>query len=385
MKMEVKNLGREERILNTRNSILVNDKSNGDTLEVLNVDALLQKYDTIDKLTDLPEEVTHCTYLVPEGQYEAVKACGGNLSAFLLLSCSTITFSHWLNKQEISCVKHVQFLVELREILSEKLINPITAEKLVLVQIKLNRTDTTEFGFEETTGQNWFEYLDRCVESEDQFFCDKDFAADWSGWDGSPGIFKVSIALRRSVNREGFYDCKRYLVVGELTEVKNLLDSQVGIAFSVKQLTSINSHQFAKVLPIKSVTEHHCIARSATDMPFARCNFNCLVEVEEPVRASELGKYSRLNASTECWFLHNLLAGERYAKIIVWESGSILNTNMIVTVDLGEKFPKKLVEEKLRQVLVSNSKETAVLRLKEEIVEKGIFAPDSEERSSFDD
>ena len=384
--MEVKNLGREERILNTRNSILVDDKSNGDTLEVLNVDALLQKYDTIDKLLNLPDEVTHCTYLVPEGQYEAVKACGGNLSAFLLLSCSTITFSHWLNKQEISCEKHVQFLVELREILSEKLINPITAEKLVLVQLKLNRTDTTEFGFLETLReQNWFEYLDRCLESEDQFFCDKDFAADWSGWDGLPGVFKVSIALRRSENREGFYDCKRYLVVGELTEVKNLLDSQVGIAFSVKQLTSINSHQFAKVLPIKSVTEHYSGFRSATDMPFARCNFNCLVEVEEPVRASELGKYSRMNASTECWFLHNLLAGERYAKIIVWESDSILNANMLVTVDLGEKFPKKLLEEKLQRVLLSGSKETAVLRLKEEIEASGIFAQNSGEMDSFTD
>ena len=120
-------------------------------------------------------------------------------------------------------------------------------------------------------------------------------------------------------------------------------------------------------------------------MPFARCNFNCLVEVEEPVRASELGKYSRMNASTECWFLHNLLAGERYAKIIVWESDSILNANMLVTVDLGEKFPKKLLEEKLQRVLLSGSKETAVLRLKEEIEASGIFAQNSGEMDSFTD
>ena len=384
--MEVKNLGREERILNTRNSILVDDKSNGDTLEVLNVDALLQKYDTIDKLLNLPDEVTHCTYLVPEGQYEAVKACGGNLSAFLLLSCSTITFRHWLDQQEISCENHVRFLVELRDLLSEKLINPITAEKLVLVQLKLNRTDTTEFGFLETLReQNWFEYLDRCLESEDQFFCDKDFAADWSGWDGLPGVFKVSIALRRSENREGFYDCKRYLVVGELEEVKDFLADRDGEGFRVEQLATINSHQFAKVLPIKNATKKLGSLSEVNCAPFAKRNFNYLVEVKEPVRVKNLGKYTGMNNSLEYWFLHNLLAGERYAKIIVWESDSILNANMLVTVDLGEKFPKKLLEEKLQRVLLSGSKETAVLRLKEEIEASGIFAQNSGEMDSFTD
>ena len=381
MEVKIEGFGEEAKVIQPGESHVIKD-----SIVPFNVDLLLKEFDTIDKLLNIPEEVWKQTYLITEEQYEAAKGCDNSFPVFLLVACSVLTFRCWISNQKINCEENAQFLLELRDLLSKRVINAVTAEKLVLVQTKLNLADLTKFGFEETTESNWFECFGCCVENEDQFFFNKDIAVDWSGWNGLPGVFKVSVATKRAGDCQAkSYYSKWYLVIGELKDVKDFLTQQDGVAFRVEQLATINSHHFAKILPIKNATKQYSSLRMAASVLSKKTDSNYLVEIEEPVPLKDLSKYTKMSDSTECWFLHTLLNGERYARIIVCDCCEDSYVSLLVTVDLGEKFPEKLLEEKLRQVLLLDSKEPEVLRLKEEIAEKGIFAQNSGEMDSFTD